>query len=223
MGRQRSIEVTTGDKLLIRANQKRIGLINGQVLTLDRVETDGSILTREGLRIPCGFRQWCHGYVVTSHKAQGRTHEHVIVAAERLDAKSAYVACSRGKISCTVHTPEKQWLFQHLPEGTRRAAMDALSESVSQSPGVSSSQAAARQIADKQWPRRSERVQRRILQAVEMARRWRFFTERRQLALKMAAKQEQPQAQIHTQTQAHAQRQQIDPGREQRSIRIRIG
>ena len=223
VGRQRSIEVTTGDKLLIRANQKHIGLINGQVLTLDRVETDGSILTREGLRIPCGFRQWCHGYVVTSHKAQGRTHEHVIVAAERLDAKSAYVACSRGKISCTVHTPEKQWLFQHLPEGTRRAAMDALSESVSQSPGLSSSQTAARQIAEKQWPRRSERVRRRILEAVETARLWHFFTERRQLALKMAAKQEQPQAQTHIQTQVQAQRQQIDPGRDQRSIRIRIG
>jgi hypothetical protein len=47
-----------------------------------------------------GFRQWCHGYVVTSHKAQGWTADHVVVAAERLTAKGAYVACSRGRHSC---------------------------------------------------------------------------------------------------------------------------
>ncbi len=130
VGRPRLVEVAAGDKLLVRANQKRFGLINGQVLTVDRIETDGAILTKEGVRLPSSFRRWCHGYVVTSHKAQGRTCEHVIVVAERLDAKSAYVACSRGKFSCTVHTPEKRRLLDGLPEGSRRAALDVLAESV---------------------------------------------------------------------------------------------
>jgi hypothetical protein len=126
VGSLRAIEVTVGDKLLIRANDKRRSLINGQVLTVERIEQDQSIRTREGITIPATFRQWCHGYVVTSHKAQGRTCEHVVVAAKKLDAKAAYVACSRGRLSCSVHTPDKGQLLSRFPEGSRRAALDAL-------------------------------------------------------------------------------------------------
>ena len=128
VGRLRSIEVATGDKVLIRANRKRLGLINGQVLTVRHVEADGSLATSEGITIPPTFRQWCHGYVVTSHKAQGRTCEHVVVAAERLDAKAAYVACSRGRKSCAIHTPDKQRLIERLPPGSRKAVLDVLEE-----------------------------------------------------------------------------------------------
>ena len=218
VGRSRSVEVATGDKLLIRANQKRLGLINGQVLTLDRINPDGSILTCEGLRIPAAFRQWCHGYVVTSHKSQGRTHEHVIVAAGRLDAKSAYVACSRGKISCSIHTPDKAWLMQHLPEGTRRAALDVLSESVGQSPeatvikaGISVAKNSHGTAVQKQPKRRwSERIRRRIMETINTVQRHRFIAERRRIALEIAGKQNQSQHQNqHAQTQ-------------QRSVRMRV-
>jgi ATP-dependent exoDNAse (exonuclease V) alpha subunit len=102
----RQIEVTPGDKILIRANDKRLGLTNGQVLTVSDIAPDGALQTKEGLRVPADFRQWCHGYVVTSHKAQGWTADHVVVAAERLTSKGAYVACSRGRKSCVVHTPD---------------------------------------------------------------------------------------------------------------------
>ena len=74
------------------------------------------------------FRQRCHGYVVTSHKAQGWTADHVVVAAERFTSKGAYAACSRGLRSCIVHTADKARLIERLPEGNRRAALDALSE-----------------------------------------------------------------------------------------------
>ena len=74
------------------------------------------------------FRQWRHGYVVTSHKAQGWTADHVVVAAERFTSKGAYVACSRGRRSCIVHTADKARLIERLPEGNRRAALDMLSE-----------------------------------------------------------------------------------------------
>jgi conjugative relaxase-like TrwC/TraI family protein len=136
VGQPRSVMVASGDKLLVRANNKRIGLINGQILTVAAVEGDGSIRTKEGVRVPSTFRQWCHGYVVTSHKAQGRTCEHVIVAAERLDAKSAYVGCSRGKISCSVYTPDKRRLLERLPEGGRRAALDVLANAGPQLPAT---------------------------------------------------------------------------------------
>ena len=114
--------------VLIRANDKRLGLINGQALTISSIASDGTLQTKEGKGVPAEFRQWCHGYVVTSHKAQGWTADHVVVAAEQLTAKGAYVACSRGRKSCVVHTPDKARLIERLPEGNRRAALDALSE-----------------------------------------------------------------------------------------------
>jgi hypothetical protein len=128
VARPRQIEVSPGDKILIRANDKRVGLSDGQVLTVSSIAPDGGLQTKEGQRIPGNFRQWCHGYVVTSHKAQGWTADHVVVATERFTAKGAYVACSRGRRSCIIHTPDKVRLIERLPEGNRRAALDAVSE-----------------------------------------------------------------------------------------------
>jgi dienelactone hydrolase len=82
--------------------------------------------------VAADFRQWYHGYVVTSHKAQGWTADHV--AAKRLTSKGTHVACSRGRRSCTIHTPEKARMIERLPEGNRRAALDALSETRSRVP-----------------------------------------------------------------------------------------
>jgi conjugative relaxase-like TrwC/TraI family protein len=123
---ERPITVCPGDKILIRANARQLGLINGQVLTVGKIELGGALQTQEGITVPATFRQWTHGYVVTSHKAQGRTCERVVVAAARLDAKSSYVACSRGRELCSVHTPDKAALMSHLPEGNRKAALDVM-------------------------------------------------------------------------------------------------
>jgi hypothetical protein len=122
----RPIGICPGDKILIRANARPLGLINGQVLTVEQIGLGGALHTREGISVPTTFKQWTHGYVVTSHKAQGRTCERVVVAAARLDAKSSYVACSRGRESCSVHTPDKSALMSHLPEGNRKAALDVM-------------------------------------------------------------------------------------------------
>jgi hypothetical protein len=89
VARPRRIEASSGDKMLIRANDKRLGLNNGQVLTISGAAPDGALQTKEGLCVLADFRQWCHGYVVTSHKAQGWTADHVVVAAERLTSKGA--------------------------------------------------------------------------------------------------------------------------------------
>lgn len=124
VARPRQIEVAAGDKVLIRANDKKLGLINGQVLTVTEIALDGGVKTQEGVFVPSEFRQWCHGYVVTSHKAQGWTADHVVVAAENVTAKGAYVAGSRGRQTCLIHTPDKIRLLERLPEGDRRAALD---------------------------------------------------------------------------------------------------
>jgi conjugative relaxase-like TrwC/TraI family protein len=126
----RSIEICPGDKILIRRNHRNDGLVNGQVFTVQRLCPDGSIETREGPRVSKNFRHFCHGYVVTSHKAQGRTNDCVVIAAQQLDPKAAYVACSRGKQEATVFTPEKEHLFSYLRHSADRpAAMDIVESS----------------------------------------------------------------------------------------------
>jgi hypothetical protein len=118
------LDVCLGDRLLIRANDRASNLINGQTLAVASVQ-DGVITTTEGPRIDTRtFKQFTHGFAVTSHRSQSKTTDHVVVAAARMDAKSVYVACSRGRLSCSLHTPDKAALFERLPDGNRAAALD---------------------------------------------------------------------------------------------------
>jgi conjugative relaxase-like TrwC/TraI family protein len=127
VAKRREIEVAVGDRILIRANDHAAGLINGNVLTVAGLMPDGSIRTREGKIIPAGFRSITHGYVVTSHVSQGRTCDHVVVAAARMDGKAAYVSTSRGRLDCSVYTPDVAALRHGLPgTGDRTAALDVL-------------------------------------------------------------------------------------------------
>jgi hypothetical protein len=122
----KAVEVCPGDKIQVLANRKKLDLVNGQVLTVKEVHPSGALHTQEGITVPVDFKQWTHGYVVTSPKSQGRSSRHVVGAAARLDEKSAYVLTSRGRESCTLHTPDKAALIAHLPQANRKAALDVL-------------------------------------------------------------------------------------------------
>jgi ATP-dependent exoDNAse (exonuclease V) alpha subunit len=181
VGMPRAVNICSGDKILVLANQRSLGLINGQVLTVAKIEPGGAIQTREGLTVPLGFKQWTHGYVVTSHKAQGRTCEKVVVAAARLDAKSAYVACSRGREMCSVHTPDKTSLMAHLPEGNRLAALDALAANPRAELLVEQRLPAYREVMAEIRQTRAE-VNRRTEQARQMAMRYNAQCQRAEIA-----------------------------------------
>lgn len=121
-----SLEICAGDKLLARANDKTANVINGEVFTVAEM-CGGIITTADGRAIDTKqFASLAHGFAVTSHRSQSKTAEHVVVAAARLDAKAAYVACSRGRSSCTLHTPDKNALLGGLPSGERKAALDVV-------------------------------------------------------------------------------------------------
>lgn len=120
----RAIELAAGDRVLVRQNHRTAGLINGEVLTLiARDAASGTWQARDAAgqtkTIPAGFRAFTHGYAVTSHKAQGRTCDEVIVCAARLDAKATYVAFSRARHSAKGYTPDKAALFDALPAANR--------------------------------------------------------------------------------------------------------
>ena len=130
VSRSREIELAPGDRVLIRQNHRATGLVNGDVLTLESRQASGAWLARDprgrARQIPADFRALTHGYAVTSHKAQGRTADEVIVCAAHLDTKSAYVAFSRARQRATGYTPDKAALFDALPNTSqsRAAAVD---------------------------------------------------------------------------------------------------
>ncbi|NUQ64488.1 MAG: relaxase domain-containing protein [Pirellulales bacterium] len=126
VSRLKLLEIAPGDRLLVRANDRGARVFNGEVVSVARIDS-GVIRTTDGRRIDTRqFRALTHGFAVTSHAAQSKTVEHVVVAARQLTAKSAYVACSRGKVSCALHTPDKATLLERLPAGHRAAALDLL-------------------------------------------------------------------------------------------------
>ena len=131
------MEVSVGDRILIRRNHRPSGVVNGDVLTVSRINSDLTINTREGPILPADFRDFCHGYVVTSHKAQGRTHQSVILAAGEVDAKAAYVASSRGRKRCSIFTPDLEHFLSGLPRsGDRTAALDLAAQPKQASPSI---------------------------------------------------------------------------------------
>jgi hypothetical protein len=115
-------------KRLIRASDKRLTLTNGQVLTVSNIAPDGALQTKEGLCVSADFRQCCHGYVVILHKAGAGQPITSLLPHKSFTSNGAYVACSRARKSCILHTPNKARLTERLPEGNRRAALDVLSE-----------------------------------------------------------------------------------------------
>lgn len=119
VGESCELPLAPGDSILITANNTKAKLTNGEVLTVRAVKEDGVIETTSGKIIPRDFVYVTHGYVVTSHKSQGKTVDHVIVAADQLTPKGAYVSLSRGRQSATLHTAEKEYLLTKLPATNR--------------------------------------------------------------------------------------------------------
>ena len=124
VGKLEAIELAPNDKILIRANDKKSGLVNGQILTVEALGSAGEIKTREGFTLPATFVTWRHGYAVTSHASQSKTVDHVIVAAAALDAKALYVSASRGRHSVAIHCADKDFIGASLRDGSRPAALD---------------------------------------------------------------------------------------------------
>lgn len=131
-GKPRPLKLAVGDKVLIRQNLKSAGLTNGDVLEVKSFHTDGGWMGIDAAgrehTVPATFRAYAHGYAVTSHKSQGRTADHVIVCAARLDAKATYVAFSRGRKSALCFTPDRDGLISGVPScsANRLSALDVI-------------------------------------------------------------------------------------------------
>ena len=102
--RPRQIEVAPGDKILIRANDKRLGLTNGQVFTISSIEPDRALQTKEGV----AFRQiFDNGAMATSlHRTRPKAGQPItsLLRQNRLHLKEP-----------TWHAPRPQVLRRAYP------------------------------------------------------------------------------------------------------------
>ena len=143
--REEKIAVGIGDKIQLRANirlseNKRDRLANGQIFEVSGIGNNGELTIKSGgkeIPLPENFRQFSHGYAVTSYGSQGATVDKVIVAdsgaSGATNKKEFYVSISRGREGVEIHTSDKSALRERIGAlGDRGLALDIVPRAAKQ-------------------------------------------------------------------------------------------
>jgi hypothetical protein len=133
VGEKRKLKVAAGDKLLLQANAVAVRkhFVNGELVEVKRLAGEAIILT-DGRTIPADYRTFTHGYAVTSHAAQGKTVDEVLVVASSrslpaINQEQFYVSISRGRERCQIFTDDSDLLRSHVTRSSARlAAVEAM-------------------------------------------------------------------------------------------------
>ncbi|MGB7767925.1 MAG: MobF family relaxase [Verrucomicrobiia bacterium] len=131
VGEKRKLKIAAGDKLLLQANTAGKRFINGELVEVRAIQGD-SVLLADGRVIPADYRTFTHGYAVTSHAAQGKTVDEVILVASSrslpaINQEQFYVSISRGRERCQVFTDDSELLRLHVTHSSARlAAVEAM-------------------------------------------------------------------------------------------------
>lgn len=131
VGERRTLRIAAGDRLLLQANAVRKRFINGELVEVQAIQGD-SILLADGRLLPASYRTFTHGYAVTSHAAQGKTVDEVLVVASSrslpaVHRQQFYVSISRGRERCQVFTDDVERLRSHVVHSSERlAAIEAV-------------------------------------------------------------------------------------------------
>ena len=139
--RRQDIELRAGDRVRVTRNDKRTGLVNGQMARVAGIKEDAVRFELEdGGTITLGegdpqLRFLDHAWASTIHAFQGRTVNTVIAAMESgnpslVNQKSLYVAISRARHLAELITDDAGRLADHLEKasGERVTALDAAAQ-----------------------------------------------------------------------------------------------
>lgn len=142
-----SRELATGDRLQFSAQNKELGIANRDLGTVTKIEPDRLTVRMDGKEErsvsfrPSEFRQFDHGYAVTSHSSQGLTADRVIAHFDTDSSRSlinnrlAYVAISRASEDARIYTNNAETLGQRLAtDVTKTAALEFGSKPEQQQP-----------------------------------------------------------------------------------------
>lgn len=143
--------LTEGDRVQMTAPDRERGVVNRELGTIERIDTNGRMEVRWDSGRTSSFeagehRHLDYGYAVTSHSSQGQTAGPVLVhvetdrASEKLvNQRLAYVAVSRGQYDARIYTDDKVKLARALDrEVSHRSALEH--KSASPSPGRNAGQ-----------------------------------------------------------------------------------
>jgi conjugative relaxase-like TrwC/TraI family protein len=135
--RETSREFATGDRLQFSALNKELGISNRDMGTISKMEPHRMTVLMEGKEQrfvsfnPIEFRQFDHGYAVTSHSSQGLTADRVIANIDTdssrslINSRLAYVAISRAAQDARIYTNNAETLGARLAtDVTKTAALD---------------------------------------------------------------------------------------------------
>jgi conjugative relaxase-like TrwC/TraI family protein len=131
VGERRKIKIAAGDKLLLQANTVGKRFINGELVEVRAIQGD-SVVLADGRVIPQNYRTFTHGYAVTSHAAQGKTVDEVLLVASSrslpaINQEQFYVSISRGRERCQIFTDDSERLRLHVTRSSARlAAVEAM-------------------------------------------------------------------------------------------------
>jgi len=119
--RPRPLSLCLGDRIQLKANGNAANgerLANGEVVTVAAIESNGTVRLRDGRILSADYRQFVHGYAVTSYGSQGKTVDYVLFADSAVraatNAQQWYVTISRGRKGVEIFTTNKNQLRENI-------------------------------------------------------------------------------------------------------------
>jgi len=138
--KKQEMKLSKGDRLQLKANAQTAQgkrFINGELVTVKRVEKNGKIHLDDGRVLPPDYREFVRGYAVTSYASQGKTVDHVLFSDSSIkaatNAEQWYVTISRGRIGVRIFTTDKETLRENITRsGQERLAVEVAAKQVPQ-------------------------------------------------------------------------------------------
>jgi len=131
------LPLAPGDRVRVTQNGSSAcghRLHNGTIHELTGFDDAGNLVLANGWTVPRAFGHLTHGYVSTSHGAQGKTVDRVLIAESgesfgAANAQQLYVSVSRGRESVTIYTDNREDLLRAVSKsGLRMSASELVAK-----------------------------------------------------------------------------------------------
>jgi conjugative relaxase-like TrwC/TraI family protein len=141
--RPASLSLAVKDRVRVTANgwdkSGKHRLANGSLFTVQGFTPQGDPIVDRGWVIEKNFGHLAHGYVVTSHAAQGKTVDKVFVGISSqsfpaANQKSFYVPVTRGREQAVIFTDDKKELLRAVQRPDQPLSATELAESYRRKP-----------------------------------------------------------------------------------------
>ena len=127
-----------GDRIIFTANNKKVGVMNGEMATIEGIEGNiFSVKTDGGKKISFNIADYAsvdHAYAVTNYKSQGMTVQNVIVDMNTKGASQTrnalYVDISRAKMQATIYTDDKEKLERQTRDFAKKITSEDFAKKI---------------------------------------------------------------------------------------------